>query len=136
MNAGIPSGISRVPHSDHFYIGSVILPPRIDEYDHNGALVRNIVPANVPKNPLGIDFGSDGTVYYAELNLGPTFDTRCGSMSMVRFDAQGQPQAPVQIGKDLRFPDGVTVADSRRFRVNFRKLPPSPPLDPSQCGGE
>src|SRR5262249_2296361 len=33
--------------------------------------VRNIVPSGVPRNPLGIDVGSDGTVYYAELNLDP-----------------------------------------------------------------
>ena len=133
-----PSGIARVPGSDHFYIASVLLVrPIINEYDATGTRVRTIVPAGVPRNPLGMDVGSDGTVYYAELNLDPvTFDTRCGFVSMVRFDGSGQPQAPVTLGRHLRFPDGVTVADSSRFNVEFAKLPPSPDIDPSRCGGE
>jgi hypothetical protein len=133
-----PSGIARVPNSDHFYIGSVLLlSPIINEYDATGAKVRNIVPAGVPRNPLGMDVGADGTLYYAELNLDPvTNDTRCGFMSMVKFDAGGQPQAPVTIGQHLAFPDGVTVTDSSRFNVDFSRLPPSPDIDPSRCGGE
>jgi hypothetical protein len=134
---GVPAGIARVPSSDHFYVGSVILPPRIDEYDASGMLVRNIVPANVPLNPLGIDVGADGTVYYAELNLDPaTFSPRCGRVSMARFDALGQPLPPEVLGEHLRFPDGVTVVDSRRLRVNLATLPPAPALDPASCGGE
>jgi hypothetical protein len=132
-----PAGIAKVPGTDHFYIGSVLIPPIINEYDANGLFVRNIVPEGVPRNPLGVDVGTDGTIYYAELNLDPvTLDTRCGSVSMVRFDAMGQPQAPVQIGKDLAFPDGVTVVDSRSLKVDWRKLPPAPQIDPSRCGGE
>ena len=81
--------------------------------------------------------GSDGTIYYAELNLDPvTMNTRCGSVSMVRFDAAGNPQAPVTIGTDLLFPDGVTVFDSSRFKVDFTKLPAAKQNDPSSCGGE
>ena len=134
---GIPAGIAKVPGTDHFYIGGVIGPPIINEYDKDLLFVRTIVPANVPKNPLGIDVGSDGTVYYAELNLDPvTFDTRCGSVSQVRFDANGQPLPPETLGKDLLFPDGVTVVDSSRLKVNFKKLPPAPQRDPSRCGGE
>jgi hypothetical protein len=55
---------------------------------------------------------------------------------MVRFDDAGQPLAPELLGQHLRFPDGVTVVKSRRLRVNFAKLPPSPDIDPSRCGGE
>ena len=132
-----PAGIARVPGTDHFYVGSVLLPPVINEYDAAGAFVRTIVPSGVPRNPLGIDVGSDGTIYYAELNLDPvTFDTRCGSMSMVRLDAAGQPQPPVRIGKDLAFPDGVTVVDSRQLKVDWEKLPAAPPFDTAGCGGE
>ena len=76
-------------------------------------------------------------MYYAELNLDPdTLRTRCGRVSMVRFDAAGQPQAPVVLGARLRFPDGVTVVDSTRFTVDFAKLPPAPAGDPARCGGE
>jgi hypothetical protein len=132
-----PSGIARVPGSDHFYIASVLIPAVINEYDRNGVLVRNIVPTGVPKNPLGIDVGSDGTVYYAELNLDPmTFQTRCGRVSRVRFDPSGNPMAPEVLGMNLRFPDGVTVVDSARLKVKIGRLPPAVDLDPSQCGGE
>jgi len=133
----IPVSMVRVPKTDHWYIDGVLAPAIINEYDANGAFVRNIVPANVPKNPLGMDVGSDGTLYYSELNLDPmTFDTRCGSVSMVRFDAAGQPQPPQTLGKNLLFPDGITVEDSSRFAVDFSTLPPSPNFDPSMCGGE
>ena len=134
---GALAGIAHVPHSDHFYVGSVVIPRKIDEYEANGILVRPIAPAGVPLNPLGIDVGSNGTIYYAELNLDPiTFDTRCGRVSQIRFDASGQPLAPELLGQHLRFPDGVTVVDSKKLRVNFNKLPPSPDIDPSRCGGE
>jgi hypothetical protein len=134
---GAAAGITRVPGSDHFYIGSVILPPLINEYDATGALVRAISPSGAPKNPLGIDVGSDETVYFAELNLDPvTFDTRCGSVARVRFDANGDPLPREELGKDLRFPDGVTVVDSKQLKVNWQKLPPSPSIDPARCGGE
>ena len=133
----VPVSMVRVPKTDHWYIDGAILPPIINEYDRDGAFVRNIVPANVPKNPIGMDVGSDGTLYYAELNLDPvTLDTRCGSMEMVKFDANGQPQFPQMIGRTLRFPDGVTVVDSKEFAVDFTKLAPAVDLDPSACGGE
>jgi hypothetical protein len=48
----------------------------------------------------------------------------------------GQPQPPVTLGKNLLFPDGVTVVTSSRFAVNFRQLPPSPDFTPAECGGE
>jgi hypothetical protein len=133
----IPISMVRVPNTDHWYIDGVILPPIINEYDRDAVFVRNIVPAGVPKNPIGMDVGSDGTLYYAEVNIDlVTLDTRCGSMSMVKFDANGQPQPPQTIGRTLQFPDGVTVVDSSRFAVDFTKLPPAVDLDPSACGGE
>ena len=132
-----PSGIAHVRGSDHFILASVLLPPIINEYDANGVFVRNIAPNGVPRNPLGVDTGTDGTVYYSELNLDPvTFDTRCGSVSRVRFDANGQPLPPEELGRHLRFPDGVTVVPSNSLRVKWSKLPPSPDIDPSRCGGE
>ena len=84
-----------------------------------------------------MDVGSDGTIYYAELNLDPvTFDTRCGGVARVRLDVTGAPLPPETIGRNLRFPDGVTVVDSRRFSVDFTTLPPATELDPSACGGK
>src|SRR5207245_5972633 len=90
-----PSSIVRVPHTDHWYVASVIVPfpgGIINEYDANGVLVRNTVPTNMLKTPLGMDVGSDGTLYYAELNLQPDFSPGCGRVSMVRF-VGGMPQA-------------------------------------------
>jgi hypothetical protein len=132
-----PTGVARVPASDHLYVGSALVPPVIDEVDATGTIVREIVPSGVPRNPLGIDVGTDGTVYYAELNLDPvTNSPRCGFLSRVRFDGSGMPLAPEELGHHLRFPDGVTVVDSSQLHVNFKKLPPSPDIDPSRCGGE
>ena len=139
MGSGLvtPVGIVRVPGSDHFLVGSVVIPAVINEYDGSGAFVRTIVPAGVPRNPLGIDLGSDGTVYYAELNLDPTtFRTRCGSLSRARLDAHGQPLPPEDLGRHLRFPDGVTVVNSRQMKVHWDRLAPSPDIDPARCGGE
>jgi len=138
MASGLPTpvGMARVPGSDHFLIGGVI-PPAINEYDAAGAFVRTVVPAGVPRNPLGIGVGGDGTVYYSELNLDPTtFDTRCGSVSRARPGPNGQQLPPEEIGRRLRFPDGVTVVDSRQLKVKWSKLPPSPDIDPASCGGE
>jgi hypothetical protein len=138
MGSGLstPVGMARVPGSDHFLIGSVLVPSVINEYDAAGGFVRTVVPAGVPRNPLGLDVGRDGTVYYAELNLDPaTFRTRCGSVSRARPGPNGQ-LPPEEIGRHLRFPDGVTVVDSRRLKVKWSKLAPSPDVDASACGGE
>jgi hypothetical protein len=133
----VPVSIARVHGNDHFYVAGAIAPPIINEYDANGGFVRTIVPANVPKNPLGMDVGKDGTLYYAELNLDPaTFDPRCGSVSMVKFDAAGNPQPPVTLGVHLQFPDGITVVDSSQLRIKWKKLKPSPDIPVSECGGE
>ena len=136
-----PVSIVRVPGTDHWYIASVLLPGVpglgggiINEYTADGVLVRNIVPSNMLKNPIGMDVGSDGTLYYAELNLNPDASTGCGRVSMAQF-VDGMPQAPQVLGKNLSFPDGVTVVDSTQLRVNFAKLPPAPEPSPSTCGG-
>ncbi len=131
-----PAGIARVPGTSHVIIGSVVIPARVDEYDLAGGFVRTIVPDGVPKNPLGIDVGSDGTVYYAELNLDPqALSPRCGQVSRVRF-ANGAPMAPEVLATRLRFPDGVTVVDSSRLKVSLSRLPDAVSVDPSACGGE
>jgi hypothetical protein len=133
----VPVSIVRVPHTHHWYVAGVLVPAIINEYDADGKFVRNIAPADVPKNPIGMDVGHDGTLYFAELNLDPmTFDTRCGSVSMIQFDRAGNPQPAVTLGQHLLFPDGITVVKSSALRIKFRSLQPSPDRDPSQCGGE
>ncbi len=130
------AGIVRLP-SGHFFVGSVLAPPVVNEYDASGLFVRTVVPAGIPGNPLGLAVGTDGTLYYSELSLDPTtLDTRCGRVSMVRFDAAGRSGAPQVLGRNLAFPDGVTVVDSSRFRLDFGKLPPAVEQPPSACGGE
>src|SRR5262249_18009770 len=96
-----PSGIVSVPGNDHFYLGTVLLTaPAIDEIDRNGMFVRTIVPAGTPRNPLGIDVGSDGTLYYSELKPGPTpFPTPRGDMSPVPVQRVGEPVPPATPGK-------------------------------------
>ena len=142
LNSGVggltvPVSITRVRGNDHFYVAGALGPPIINEYDASGAFVRNIVPADVPKNPLGMDVGRDGTLYYAELNLDPmTFNPRCGSVSMVQFDGAGNPKPPVTLGMNLQFPDGITVVDSSELRIPFKQLRPSPDIPASECGGE
>jgi len=139
-----PAAIVRVPGTDRSYISSVLLPGvpgqgggSIDEYDANGVLVQNIVQ-NVPPgtllNPIGPDVGSDGTLYYAELNLDMQTSTGCGRVSMVRF-VNGSPQAPEVLGQNLSFPDGVTVVDSSQIGVNFTRLPVAVEPAPSTCDG-
>lgn len=136
-----PGAIVRVPGTDHWYIDSVLLPGTpgqgggiINEYDANGVLVRNIVPTTQLKNPLGMDVGSDGTLYYSELNLNANTSTGCGRVSMVRF-VNGTPQAPQVLGQNLSFPDGVTVFDSSQLHVSITRLPPAPEPAASTCNG-
>src|SRR2546428_767388 len=112
----------------------VFFPGPRHEYDANGLLVRNIVPSNLLLNPLGMDVGSDGTLYYAELNLNSDTSTGCGRVSMVRF-VNGIPQPPQVLGQNLSFPDGVTVVDSAQIGVDFMKLPVAVEPDPSTCNG-
>jgi hypothetical protein len=142
--APTPAAIVRVPGTDHWYIDSVLLPGVpgtgggiINEYDANGVLVQTIaqnVPPGTLLNPLGMDVGSDGTLYFAELNLNPDTSTGCGRVSMVRF-VGGAPQAPQVLGQNLSFPDGITVIDSSQVHANFQRLAPAPEPSPTSCNG-
>ncbi|MGH7820844.1 MAG: hypothetical protein ACREQ9_13840, partial [Candidatus Binatia bacterium] len=129
-----------------WYVGSVLITPTILEVVETptpglsvGVPVRPIVAPFVPKNPIGMDVGSDGTVYYAELNLTvPDLGTGCGRVSMVKFDpAAGLvPLPPAVIRENLQFPDGITVLDSGLFDVDFNALPDAPNFTPANCGAE
>jgi hypothetical protein len=153
-----PESITRVPAGrefalplldggkPHYYVGSVLLPPVINEYDSKGSFVRNVVLPFLPKNPIGMGVGSGGTLYYAELNLGPAihdndpstlepFATGCGSVSRVEF-ASGIPLLPETLQGNLAFPDGVTVVDSSRLTVDVSTLPLAPAPDQAGCQQE
>ena len=151
-----PESITQVPDGfefggplakpPHYYVGSVLLPPVINEYDTNGSFVRNIVLPLLPKNPIGMGVGKDGTLYYAELNLGPNiknnnpetldpFATGCGRVSRVRF-VQGVPLIPEVLQDNLAFPDGVTVVDSSQLNVTLSSLPDAPAPDSNNCKRE
>lgn len=151
-----PESITRVPegrefggplaNAPHYYVGSVLLPPVINEYDSSGRFVRNIVPPFLPKNPIGMGVGSDGTLYYAELSLGPNmknndpetldpFSTGCGQVSRVRFVA-GVPLLPELLQNNLAFPDGVTVVDSSQLDIDLATLPNAPTPDANSCQRE
>jgi hypothetical protein len=149
----VPSGFDLATPTSapgHFYVGSVLLPPAINEYDANGRFVRNIVAPFLPRNPLGMDASPrDGSLYYAELSLTPRmqrdedgapsgldpFSTGCGRLSMVRFQ-NGVPLPPTVLRENLLFPDGVTVVDSSRFDVDFAALPDVPEQSPEACAPE
>ena len=130
-----------------WYIGGVLLTPTILEVFETptpglslGIPIRPIVLPFVPQNPIGMDVASDGSVYYAELNLTvPDLGTGCGRVSRVTFDPVTGlvPLPPVVLRDNLRFPDGISIFDSTRFSgVDWNGLPEAPQFTPADCGAE
>jgi outer membrane protein assembly factor BamB len=129
--AATPSGIARGPNGDWF-VGDVLFG-RIVEFDANGLFVRVVVDpgpvSSLPTlygNPQSIAFDSEGTLYYADLDLvgsllspGPGPD---GKVWRVRFDEGGDPLTPEVIASDLRFPDGVSVLPGNLEATPWRTL--------------
>ncbi len=111
-----PSGLDFSP-TNTLYVSSV-LTGRIGEYDLDGNFLRFIVDHEVPVlqtptpfgSPQGISVGSDGTIYYADLDLQGFNTGPNGRVWRVRFDSNsGDPLVPELIRDGLSFPDGVTV---------------------------
>jgi hypothetical protein len=130
-----PASIVRKPSTQNWYVASVLLPAAILEYDFLGLLVGSALPPMaMPKNPEGLDVGSDGTIYYSELNLqsdpsaGEFFATGCGSVSKYKPGAA----APTTLAEHLRFPDGITVVDSAK--LDLTNL--ASPSDETFCASE
>jgi outer membrane protein assembly factor BamB len=102
----------------HLFASSVVTG-EVFEFDLDGNLVRRIVdpPEDAPPistgTPHGIDFGADGTLYYADLDLVGTFPDLGpgpnGKVWRVRFDERGEPLAPEIVREGLAFPDAVAV---------------------------
>jgi hypothetical protein len=111
------SGLARAPNG-HLYVASVATG-RIDEIDLSGNVVRPILepPEWLPPFstgfPQGIAVASDGTLFYADLDLvwrgwmpGPGPD---GKIWRIRFGPGGEPLAPEMLVDGLAFPDAVSV---------------------------
>jgi hypothetical protein len=92
--------------------------------------VRTIAPSPLLKNPIGIDVGSDGTVYFAELDLDAEFRTRCGRVSQVRFDTLGDPPPQEVPGWGVLTGDGGGLEEaacaSREAPLAPEAAPPCP----------
>ena len=113
-----PMGIVRAPNGN-WYVSSVFVPPLINEYDRDGKFVRNILPKGAGGNPAGIALDSKGTLYYADLGLGPRPDSDMigpvrgkGTVRKITFDGDGNPAPPEVLGDGLTFPDSVSVLPS------------------------
>lgn len=126
---------SGLAFSDHgtLFVSSVATG-HIAEYDLMGRFLRHVVKPSTlffPStygNPQGIDVGSDGTLYYADMALtwsegfpgpGPN-----GKLRRVRFAADGEPRRPEVVLDGLAFPDAVTVHTG-----NLEETAPDPPRD-------
>ncbi len=103
----------------HWYVSSVIFPPVVNEYDADGAFVRNVLPPGFA-TPFGLAVDEQGTLYVADLGLdfNPTripdapdragFDTADGEGSVLRVRfVDGAPLPPEYLKDGLDFPDGV-----------------------------
>ena len=106
-------------YNGNLYAASVATG-RIVEYDLDGRRVRTMLepaelfPPFATGTPQGLAVASDGTLYYADLDLvwrwngvdpGPN-----GKVWRIRFDEGGEPMAPEIVLENLAFPDGLGVA--------------------------
>ncbi len=111
------SGLATAPNGNLY--ASSVLTGRIAEYDSDGDVVRLLLaperstPPITTGHPQGLAVGSDGSIYYADLDLvgtlpdiGPGPD---GRVWRITFDSNGDPRPPVVIKQGLRFPDGLAI---------------------------
>ena len=92
------------------------------------------VPPIVTGHPQGLAVGADGTVYYADLDLVGTLPSvrpgPDGRVWRIRFDKDGEPQAPEVVRDGLSFPDGLAIAPG-----NLETPDPVVPDWPTLAGG-
>jgi sugar lactone lactonase YvrE len=112
-----PIGLARAPNGN-WYVSSVVIPPKINEYDDDGELVRTIAEGDDIGNPSGIAVAADGTIYYADLGLEerppPVFyapGDGTGTVRRITFDEDGNPLPPEVLADGLDYPDAVAVLE-------------------------
>jgi hypothetical protein len=116
-----PSAIVQT-RSGSFYVSSVFNGV-IAEYDSSGRFVRRLLqprsgeslPYPSTGTPFGIGLDASGTLYYADigivqngLDIGP--GPNAGTVRRIRF-ANGAPQPPETMDRNLNFPDGIGVLE-------------------------
>ena len=103
------------------YVSSVF-SGHIAEYDEDsGAFIRVIMepPGGLPIGqlnpgitPFGMGLDSLGTLYVADLGIRTVQPApNAGSEVVIRFDEDGQPQAPEKYDTGLNFPEGIGVLE-------------------------
>jgi hypothetical protein len=118
-----PNGVAIGPEGTLF-VGSVVTGV-INEYETDGTFLRTILspPEGVTigtepiatGTPFGIGIAPDGTLYYADIGIvstpgegiGPA--DGIGTVRVIRFGEDGDPEPPVTVAEGLDFPDGIGV---------------------------
>ncbi|MFN2544999.1 MAG: PQQ-binding-like beta-propeller repeat protein [Actinomycetota bacterium] len=114
-NIPTPSAITR-SRTGTFYVSSVFNGV-IAEYDADGSFIRRVLEPppgdSLPYEtgtPYGLAVTKDGTLYYADLAIGPgpppDAESGKGTVRRIRF-VDGDPQPPELVNGELDYPDGL-----------------------------
>jgi hypothetical protein len=75
------------------------------------------LPPHATGTPQGLAVDAQGTLYYADLDLGwkgfSPGPGPNGKVWRIRFERDGTPRAPEIVLEGLAFPDGVAVLETR-----------------------
>jgi hypothetical protein len=118
--ASTPVAVMGSPDGTFFVSG--VITGVIAEYDAEGTFVRTVLEPPEGEvlgaepfstgTPMGLGFGTDGSLYYADLGIvigdgiGPGPET--GTVRRIRF-TDGEPEPPETLDEGLDFPDGIGV---------------------------